>query len=99
MIVGADAISGFARPLLLAEQDISEASEPSLCMYRYAVYLFHMHALTIIIIQCCCTASFGRDGSIKTRLAPGGSHRWSRFNASTDSHTMQEVSGSPRNHW
>ncbi|KAJ7149867.1 hypothetical protein C8R43DRAFT_1006875 [Mycena crocata] len=37
VIVGADGISGFARPLLLAEQDISEASEPSLCMYSVVV--------------------------------------------------------------
>ena len=34
VIVGADGISGLARPLLLAEQNIQEASEPSLCMYR-----------------------------------------------------------------
>jgi salicylate hydroxylase len=34
VIIGADGVSGLVRPLLLAEQDIQEASEPSLCMYR-----------------------------------------------------------------
>ncbi|KAJ7629716.1 hypothetical protein DFH06DRAFT_1304022 [Mycena polygramma] len=33
VIIGADGISGLVRPLLLAEQDIQEASEASLCMY------------------------------------------------------------------
>ncbi|KAJ6492567.1 hypothetical protein C8R47DRAFT_1319379 [Mycena vitilis] len=37
VIIGADGISGFVRPLLLAEQDIQEASEPSLCMYSAVV--------------------------------------------------------------
>jgi salicylate hydroxylase len=34
VIVGADGVSGLLRPILLAEQDIQEAEEPSLCMYR-----------------------------------------------------------------
>lgn len=34
VIIGADGVYGLVRPLLLAEQDIEEASEPSLCMYR-----------------------------------------------------------------
>ncbi|KAJ6525963.1 hypothetical protein B0H19DRAFT_1197546 [Mycena capillaripes] len=33
VIVGADGVSGLVRPLLLAEQDIQEAPEPSWCMY------------------------------------------------------------------
>ncbi|KAJ6543615.1 hypothetical protein DFH09DRAFT_1282435 [Mycena vulgaris] len=37
VIVGADGVSGLVRPLLLAEQDIEEASEPSLCMYSVVV--------------------------------------------------------------
>ncbi|KAJ6578086.1 hypothetical protein B0H19DRAFT_1062631 [Mycena capillaripes] len=37
VIVGADGVSGLVRPLLLAEQDIQEASEPSLCMYSAIV--------------------------------------------------------------
>lgn len=34
VIVGAEGVCGLVRPLLLAEQKIQEASEPSLCMYR-----------------------------------------------------------------
>ncbi|KAJ7126653.1 hypothetical protein C8R46DRAFT_56224 [Mycena filopes] len=37
VIIGADGISGLVRPLLLAEQDIPEPVEPSLCMYSAIV--------------------------------------------------------------
>ncbi|KAJ7035284.1 hypothetical protein C8F04DRAFT_535171 [Mycena alexandri] len=37
VIIGADGVSGLVRPVLLAEQDIQEASNPSLCMYTALV--------------------------------------------------------------
>ncbi|KAJ7730764.1 hypothetical protein B0H16DRAFT_1427796 [Mycena metata] len=37
VIIGADGVSGLVRPLLLAEQGIQEALEPSLCMYTALV--------------------------------------------------------------
>ncbi|KAJ7034044.1 hypothetical protein C8F04DRAFT_1102899 [Mycena alexandri] len=37
VIIGADGVSGLVRPILLAEQDIEEAREPSLCMYTAIV--------------------------------------------------------------
>ncbi|KAJ7503290.1 hypothetical protein B0H11DRAFT_578822 [Mycena galericulata] len=37
VIVGAEGVSGLVRPLLLAEQNIREASEPLLCMYSAVI--------------------------------------------------------------
>ncbi|KAJ7239371.1 hypothetical protein B0H12DRAFT_80060 [Mycena haematopus] len=37
VIIGADGVSGLIRPLLLNEQNIQEATEPSLCMYSAIV--------------------------------------------------------------
>ncbi|KAJ7511066.1 hypothetical protein B0H11DRAFT_1953873 [Mycena galericulata] len=37
VIIGAEGVSGLVRPLLLAEQNIREASEPSLCMYSAVI--------------------------------------------------------------
>ncbi|KAF7335442.1 6-hydroxynicotinate 3-monooxygenase [Mycena venus] len=37
VIVGADGVSGLIRPILLAEQKIQEATEPSLCMYSAVI--------------------------------------------------------------
>jgi salicylate hydroxylase len=34
VIIGADGVFGLMRPLLLAEQNIQEAKEPVMCMYR-----------------------------------------------------------------
>ncbi|KAK7063750.1 6-hydroxynicotinate 3-monooxygenase [Favolaschia claudopus] len=37
VIIGADGVFGLIRPILLAEQDIEEATEPPLCMYSAIV--------------------------------------------------------------